>query len=208
MTPDGARSVVDWRAQTHELYAAVRDEYEQDARSAHRTWVDGRNAMFLNHPASPLLPEDRDGFAGVRMPAYVDGWAFEAEIEEAEPAHMDVPTGTDGVVPFDRIGLVRLDGIGTLDVWWLGSYGNGLFIPVKDALAGKPGGTYGGGRYLVDTGKGADLGRPGGRIRLDLNFAYNPSCAYDPEWACPLAPIGDTLHVEVPAGERVFNEDY
>jgi uncharacterized protein (DUF1684 family) len=121
---------------------------------------------------------------------------------------MDVPTGTDGVVPFDRVGVVRLGDIGTLDVWWLGSYGNGLFIPVKDASAGKPGGTYGGGRYLIDTGKGSDLGLHGTDIVIDLNFAYNPSCAYDPEWACPLAPAGNTLHVDVPVGERVFNEDY
>jgi uncharacterized protein (DUF1684 family) len=112
------------------------------------------------------------------------------------------------VVPFDRIGLVRLGGLGTLDVWWLGSYGGGLFIPVKDTSAGRTGGTYGGGRYLIDTVKGADLGLTGSTLVLDLNFAYNPSCAYDPEWACPLAPAGNTLHVDVPVGERVFDEDY
>jgi uncharacterized protein len=208
MTPQAALDVADWRQRTHELYAAVRERYATDPSGAHRIWAEGRNAMFLQHPASPLLPQDVDGFAGLKVPAYDERWAFEGVVEEAEPAHLDVPTGTDGIVPFDRVGVVRLGEIGSLDVWWLGSYGGGLFIPVKDASAGHAGGTYGGGRYLVDTGKGADLGRAGSTLVLDLNFAYNPSCAYDPEWACPLAPAGNTLRVEVPAGERTFDEDY
>ena len=89
-------------------------------------------------------------------------------------------------------------------MWKLGSYGGGLFVPIKDALAGTQGGTYGGGRYLLDTIKGADLGRGSapGSIVLDFNFAYNPSCAYDPEWACPLAQRGNTVDVAIPAGER------
>ena len=207
-TAASALAVVDWREQVHALYAAVRAELAVDRARAHRTWVDGRDELFRTHPASPLLPEDAPGFAGLKVPAYDERWVFEAEVEEAPPAHLDVPTGTDGVVPFDRVGLVRLPGVGSLDVWWLASYGGGLFVPVKDASAGRSGGTYGGGRYLLDTGKGADLGRPGGRLVIDLNFAYNPSCAYDPEWACPLAPAGNTLPVEVPVGERTFNEDY
>jgi hypothetical protein len=75
---------------------------------------------------------------------------------------------------------------------------------VKDGLHGKPGGTYGGGRYLLDTIKGADLGpgRVPESLVLDFNFAYNPSCAYDPEWACPLAQPGNTTKVEIPVGER------
>ena len=75
-------------------------------------------------------------------------------------------------------------------------------VPVKDAGAGPR--TYGGGRYLLDTVKGADLGGAPGALVLDLNFAYNPSCAYDPAWACPLAPPGNVLDVEVPVGEGVL----
>ena len=101
---------------------------------------------------------------------------------------------------------MRIPLAGTLDVWRLASYGGGLFVPVKDALAGRPGGTYGGGRYLIDTIKGADLGLDAGdgeaSLVLDFNFAYNPSCAYDPAWACPLAQAGNTLPGEVPVGER------
>ncbi|GAA2751099.1 DUF1684 domain-containing protein [Amnibacterium kyonggiense] len=201
-----ALDVADWRRRTHALYEAVRESRMPEG--AWKEWRAGRDAMFRDHPASPLQAEDRDGFAGLVFPDYDPAWRFETLVEEAEPAHLDVPTGTDGVVPFDRVGVVRLGDLGTLDVWWLSSYGNGLFIPVKDASAGRPGGTYGGGRYLIDTGKGADLGLRGRDVVIDLNFAYNPSCAYDPEWACPLAPPGNTLRVEVPVGERVFNTDY
>ena len=70
---------------------------------------------------------------------------------------------------------------------------------MKDATSGTA--TYGGGRYLIDTVKGADLGGDGGRLILDFNFAYNPSCAYDPAWACPLAPAGNTLRRSLLAGE-------
>ena len=112
-------------------------------------------------------------------------------VEEAEPYRLEVPTASDGVVPFERVGRVELPGLGSLDVWWLDSYGGGIFVPVKDALAGR--GNYGGGRYLIDTVKGADLGGVDGELVIDLNFAYNPSCAYDPAWVCPLAPPGNVL---------------
>ena len=78
------------------------------------------------------------------------------------------------------------------------------FLPVKDASAGRPGGTYGGGRYLLDTVKGADLGGQDGRLVLDFNFAYNPSCAYDPRWTCPLPPRQSRLGIAVTVGEHTF----
>jgi uncharacterized protein (DUF1684 family) len=79
-------------------------------------------------------------------------------------------------------------------------YAGGLFLSFRDATSGKE--TYGAGRYLFDTAKGADLGGEGGRLVLDFNFAYNPSCSYDPRWACPLAPPENRLPVAVRAGER------
>jgi uncharacterized protein (DUF1684 family) len=159
---------------------------------------------MATHPASPLLPEVRDGFRGLPVPDYDPAWRFEVEVRHAEPATIDVASGTDGHVPFERLGLVEVPGVGSIDVWRLASYGGGLFVPVKDASAGQPGGTYGGGRYVLDTVKGADLGDGGrhGSLVLDLNFAYNPSCAYDPAWACPLAQPGNIVPVEIPVGER------
>ena len=199
-----AVDVADWRRRVFALYELVRELADEDASAAHAAWVVERDALFARHPSTPLLPEDRASFAGLPVAEYDPEWRFELSVEQTEPADLDVETGTDGVVPFERIGVVRLPDVGSLDVWRLRSYGGGLFVPVKDASAGRADGTYGGGRYLLDTIKGADLG-PGsnpGTLVLDFNFAYNPSCAYDPAWACPLAPLGNTVPIEVPVGER------
>ena len=195
-----ALDVADWRREVFALYAEVRAS--TDLYAAHDQWRRGRDRLFAEHPSTPLLPEDRAVFTGLPVRPYDPDWRFTVPLLPAEPARIEVETGTDGVVPFERIGLVSIPSLGTLDVWRLASYGGGLFIPVKDALAGRPSGTYGGGRYLVDTVKGADLGSSASELVLDFNFAYNPSCAYDPAWACPLAPAGNVVDVEIPVGER------
>ncbi len=197
-----ALDVADWRRRVFSLYSSVREA--TDVSAAHDAWRRGRDELFATHPSTPLLPEDRAAFAGLPVEPYDPRWRFEVILEPAEQRRLEVETGTDGVVPFELIGVASIPDVGTLDVWRLASYGGGLFVPVKDALAGKPGGTYGGGRYLLDTVKGADLG-PGSApdsLVLDFNFAYNPSCAYDPMWACPLAQPGNTVGVEIPVGER------
>ena len=86
-----------------------------------------------------------------------------------------------------------------LALYWLEAYGGGVFLPFRDSTSGSE--TYGAGRYLLDTVKGADLGEEKGRLVLDFNFAYNPSCSYDPRWACPLAPPENRLPVPIRAGE-------
>jgi len=197
-----AFEVADWRLRVFALYAEVRAS--ADVETGHELWRRGRDELFARHPSTPLLPADRAGFSGLPIEPYDPAWRFTVDVVEAEPQRMDIETGTDGIVPFERIGTADLPGVGTLDVWKLGSYGGGIFVPIKDALAGRPDGTYGGGRYLIDTIKGADLGQGAGpaSLVLDFNFAYNPSCAYDPEWACPLAQAGNTVPVEIPVGER------
>jgi uncharacterized protein len=193
-----AFDTLDWRRRVFAMYAEVRAT--GDPADAHDLWRRTRDQLFATHPASPLPADDRASFDGLPVPTYDPAWRF--EVLEAEPSRIELDTGTDGTVPFERLGVADVPGVGPLDVWRLASYGGGLFVPVKDASAGRPGGTYGGGRYLVDTVKGADLGAADGWLVLDLNFAYNPSCAYDPEWACPLAQPGNTVPVEIPVGER------
>ncbi len=204
MAADSARTaleIADWRRRVFALYAAVR--LEDDPEDAHELWRIERDDLMARHPATPMLPDDRALFEGLSIAPYDPGWRFELPILPAEPGGFEFATGTDGIVPFERVGRVEIPDAGTLDVWRLKSYGGGLFVPVRDALAGHPGGTYGGGRYLIDTIKGADLGLDPGRgtIVLDFNFAYNPSCAYDPAWACPLAQPGNVLQAPVPVGE-------
>ena len=191
-------ALLDWRRRVFALYAEVRAS--TDPRAAHERWCEVRGELLHRHPASPRL-----GTRAVVAP-YDERFRFVAELDtDVEPERREVPTGTDGIVPFERVGRVRLDGVGRLDVWALRSYGGGLFLPLRDATCGRT--TYGGGRYLLDTVKGADLGGnvdlATGRSTLvvDLNFACNPSCAYDENWACPLAPPGNVVGADVPVGE-------
>ncbi|MGZ4631051.1 MAG: DUF1684 domain-containing protein [Actinomycetes bacterium] len=196
-------TLLDWRRRVHALYDQVRTT--PDVVAAHELWRRGRDELFATHPDSPLLPQDRAAFTGLPIAPYDPALRFEAQVDlEVEPQRFEVPTATDGIVPFSRIGVVRLPGLGDLDVWWLDSYGGGVFLPVRDALAGTE--TYGGGRYLLDTVKGADLGGDvrDGVLVVDLNFAYNPSCAYDPAWVGPLAPPGNRLAAPVRGGELLM----
>lgn len=197
-----ALDIVDWRRRVFALYAEVRAS--ADPADAHEVWRRARDDLFATHPASPVPAADLASFRGLGVPPYDPRWRFEVAVQPAAPARIELDTGTDGAVPFERLGVVDVPVLGSLDVWRLASYGGGLFVPVKDASAGAEGGTYGGGRYLLDTVKGADLGTRGDRLVLDLNFAYNPSCAYDPTWACPLAQPGNTVAVDVPVGERAY----
>lgn len=105
---------------------------------------------------------------------------------------------------FTRFARARMDDL-SLDLFWLDSYGGGLFVPFADATSGKE--SYGAGRYVLDTIKGADLGTEDGLLVLDLNFAYQPSCSYDPRWTCPLALPGSRLDVAVHAGERLSSPE-
>jgi uncharacterized protein (DUF1684 family) len=189
---------LDWRRSVAALYQDVRRS--GNVQEAHELWRSTRDELFTTHVESPLPVDARPQFAGLPVAVYDPTLRFEVEMDaDVDRVRMEVATGTDGIVPFERIGVLHLTGLGDLDVWWLASYGGGVFVPLKDALAGVK--TYGGGRYVIDTVKGADLGGDGGWLVVDLNFAYNPSCAYDPAWACPLAPKGNVLSVPVLAGE-------
>lgn len=181
--------MLDWRRSVAALYSMIRAD--ADPAHAHDVWCATRQRLFREHSQSP------DPAAHLRVAPYDAAWRFEVALEPADPLRIDIATATDGVVPFERIGHVALPLIGAVDVWWLASYGGGVWLPLRDANPD----TYGGGRYVVDTIKGADLGGSSGSLIVDLNFAYNPSCAYDEAWACPLAPDGNRTDVSIPVGE-------
>ena len=190
--------VRDWRRQVFALYSAVRAAPEP--AQAHRLWIDGRDRLLASHPATPVPEDQRDGFRA-RVAAYDPDYRFTVPVEPAAPERRVVPTPSDGVVPFERIGRVTLPGLGSLDVWWLDSYGGGVFLPLRDGGAGDS--TYGGGRYLLDAVKGADLGGDSDALVIDLNFAFQPSCAYSSDWVCPLPGPGNRLGARIDVGELV-----
>lgn len=200
-----ALATADWRRRVFDLYDDVRARAASESpEAAHALWQTGRNELFRTHPASALPDGAKASFPGLAVASYDPAFRFEAAVDNDGAGEvMDVATGTDGVVPFRRLGTLPLPGLGKLALWKLASYGGGLFLPLRDGTAGSPGGTYGGGRYVLDTIKGAHLGegRAPGSLVVDLNFSYNPSCAYDEEWACPLPGPDNRLPVEVPVGE-------
>ena len=124
----------------------------------------------------------------------------------ASPFAADLPVSGGGTMAFQRFGAVTVpfpDGARRLELYWMEGYAGGLFLPFRDATNGAE--TYGAGRYLLDAAKSADLGgdREAGTLVLDFNFAFQPSCAFDPKWACPLAPPANRLDIPVRAGERL-----
>jgi len=190
--------LADWRARVAALYAAVRAE--PDPAVGHRLWREGRDELFATHPQSPVADQPELRQNGVPYWPYDPDLRFTAEILEAEPEEIEVYVGDDGTVTLARVGRLDLP-VGSLDVWRLLGYAGGLFVPLRDGTSGDT--SYGGGRYLLDTAKGSWLGGADTHLVVDLNFAYHPSCRYDPRWTCPLAQPGNTVPVPVEAGERL-----
>jgi hypothetical protein len=207
-TPLSSPSVVsevqlaDWRRRAGELYAAVRAE--PSPADAHAVWRRGRDELMREHPESPLPPGDDLRVTGMPYWPYDPRLRFGLQLRPAEePATLTLRTGGADTTQLRRIGHVVLPEPldATLDVWWMDQYAGGLFVPLRDGTAGED--SYGGGRYLLDTAKGADLGLDDGRLVLDFNFLYHPSCRYNADWQCPLAPPGNTITAPVRAGERL-----
>jgi uncharacterized protein len=193
-------TLLDWRRRVATLYAGVRGALVTEPMAAHALWRAGRDELFGKHPQSAIPASERASFRGLGYFSYDKRFALEASVRPLPHERFDVPTSTEGVIPFVRFGAVDLD-VGSLEVFWLDAYGGGVFIPFRDATSGSS--TYGGGRYLLDTAKGADLGSIDDRLVLDFNFAYHPSCVYDAKWVCPLAPPSNRLAVAIEAGERM-----
>jgi hypothetical protein len=192
--------LLDWKRRVFALYAAVR---VLEPEAGWILWQEERNELFRSHPQSPLPADGRKSFAGLEYWPYDPEARVLAELEDVEVAPQPVETsGTEPIHfrPFARASFELRGEPLQLEVAWLAAYGGGVFLCFRDATSGRE--SYGGGRYLLDTVKGADLGEDDGRLVLDFNFAYNPSCSYDPGWVCPLAPPANRLPVAVEAGER------
>jgi hypothetical protein len=190
-------TLMDWKRRVFALYAEVR---AGEPRQAWERWRAVRDELFRTHPQSPL--QDRTAFGGLPYFDYDPALRVLAAVEPAERVRREIATSGEEPYSFTRFARARfeLDGERELDLYWLDGYGGGIFLSFADETSGHE--TYGACRYLLDTVKGADLGEADGRLVLDFNFAYNPSCAYDPRWVCPLAPPGNRLPVAVRGGER------
>jgi len=193
-------ALLDWKRRVFALYDTVRT---MEPEAGWELWRETRDELFRSHPQSPLPPDRRSSFEGLEYWPYDPQARVLAELEDVEAAPQAVETsGAEEIIfrPFARASFELRGERLALEVSWLAAYGGGAFLCFRDATSGQE--SYGGGRYLLDTVKGADLGEEDGRLVLDFNFAYNPSCSYDPGWVCPLAPPANRLAVGVEAGER------
>src|ERR1700759_380361 len=153
----GELELVDWRRRVASLYAAVRAE--PSPAKAHALWRRGRDELMREHPESPLLPDDEMRRSGVPYWPYDPELRFELTLQPvAEAATLTLQTGGGEAASRRQLGVLALPPPldATLDVWWMEQYAGGLFVPLRDGSAGES--SYGGGRYLLDTAKGADLG--------------------------------------------------
>lgn len=207
----------DWRQRVATMY--------QDRNTAWRNGSDlaaiwhhfraARDDLFRHHPQSPLSLAARQDFAALEYFPYDPAMRVEADLTPETGAEQPYDAVAPGGLRFRRAARLTFALHGqsvALIVYWIDVYGGGLFVPFRDATCGKA--SYGGGRYLFDTIKGSDFmrlddaptpGYPSGRVVLDFNYAYNPSCAYDDRWLCPLAPNENKLPLAVTAGEQRFH---
>jgi uncharacterized protein len=195
MTAADTLALLDWKRRVFALYAAVRS---MEPETGWELWRETRAELFRTHPQSP-----RPGYSNLTYFDYDPAARVLAELEDLSAAPAAIETSGPEPMLFTPFAQAHFELHGeslTLELDWLASYGGGVFLSFRDATSGKE--SYGGGRYLLDTVKGADLGETDGKLVLDFNFAYNPSCSYDPGWVCPLAPPANRLPVAVEAGER------
>ena len=203
-------TLADWRRRIAELYVEVRAMARTDPTIAHAHWRAVRERLFREHPQSPIPAASRAAFRASHFP-YDPALRFTVALAPAPPADPALPplalpnSGAD-TLAFRRVGDVELplpQGPRRLAVYWLSGYAGGLFLPFRDATNGTS--TYGAGRYLLDAAKSHDLGadEATNQLVIDCNFATQPSCVYDPKWACPLAPPENRLDVAIEAGERL-----
>lgn len=202
--PQAMLDLVDWRRRVGDLYRVT----GPDSLARFRR---GKDELFRTHPQSPVEPEERPAFTGLRYFDADPSYRVEARLEQGDGTELVIETGgEDGAIRYRRAGQLVFELRGTpcrLTVLSLVQYAGGLFVPFLDATSGRA--TYGGGRYLFDTAKDTDGHvlevRPGSdAVVIDFNYSYNASCAYSPRWACPLAPPENRLAIAVEAGEKTY----
>lgn len=198
-------ALADYRRRVAEMYSRIRrselgqvERWQQFRRE--RDW------LFKNHPQSALSAVQKECFTGLDYYPYNPAWRFLLPVDtQVEPEIIEVELSADGKTRMQRFGKIHFQVAGqpvSLSLFWIMGYGGGIFLPFRDLTFQET--TYGGGRYLLDTIKHADLGHEGADLIVDFNYAYNPSCAYDAHWHCPLAPPENQLPIAIPAGEQKY----
>lgn len=158
-----------------------------------------KDAAFARDPNSPLTREQKRAFRGLSYFPENPALSFEAAVEPFDnPQTVTMQTSTGDEQVYQRYGRFRFTVDGQEQQLTIYANEHGFFLPFVDALAGKE--TYPAGRYLEPEPAG------GGLFHIDFNLAYNPYCAYNENWSCPLTPFENRLKVPIRAGEKLPGE--
>lgn len=156
-----------------------------------------KDDFFANHPQSPLTYDQLDDFEGLKYFPEAPELRFELIIEEFDTKEMvQIITSTGDLREYERYGRVHFEVNGDKAALTVYATNHGFFVPFVDNQAGIE--TYGAGRYLDPEVL------PNGKLLLDFNTAYNPYCAYNEMYSCPLPPAENRLTVAIKAGEKNF----
>jgi len=158
-----------------------------------------KDAFFQTSPHSPLTPEQQADFSGLKYFDQNPDLDLEVEVtlfDEQEQVEMQTTTG--GVQTYSRLGHFPLEIDGGRAELTIFHNQNGYFLPFVDGLAGSE--TYPAGRYLEPESLGDGL------FHVDFNYAYNPYCAYNEAWSCPITPPENRIPLPIQAGERIFQD--
>jgi uncharacterized protein len=157
-----------------------------------------KDEYFGDAHDSPLTVDQRRDFHGLSYFEPDPAYRFTVTLDGADAGGVEEIEQSDGSVDhLRRAGTVRFDVAGERVGLTAFEQGDELFIPFRDATSGNE--TYGAGRYVEAEALGD------GRFDLDFNRAYNPYCAYNDAWRCPLPPRENWLAVPIRAGERSFH---
>jgi uncharacterized protein (DUF1684 family) len=165
-------------------------------------WRKDRDQFFRAHQRSPLTPNEKKNFKGLKYYPFDSKYVFCSQIERYN-FHINNPkyyatflTNKGTNKRYIRYGKTQFKLNGddyTIEVY-KSILSDMLFIPFKDMTNGKE--TYEGGRYID-----AEI-LPGYRMVLDFNMAYHPSCAYNEKFICALPPKENMLEIQIKAGEK------
>ena len=159
----------------------------------------GKDDFFARHPQSPLTAEQKRGFDGLDYFDENPDLQLEVLVEKfQEQKEVVIQTSTGQTQTYTRYGKFKFAVDGQVAELTLFASDHGFFLPFADSLAGDE--TYPAGRYLEPDSLQGD------RFLVDFNLAYNPYCAYNEMWSCPLTPPENRLKVPIRAGEKVFHD--
>ena len=157
-----------------------------------------KDDFFKTDPQSPLTPDQRETFTGLRYFPENPDLRFTLALETfSEKDQIQMQTSTGDIQTYTRVGRIRFQVDGQEAALTIYGDRHGFFLPFVDKLAGKE--TYGAGRYLEP-----EVNEKG-ELVVDFNLAYNPYCAYNDLYSCPLTPFENRLKVPIQAGEKLFH---